>query len=55
MFENFSNCLDFSILIILSNSFCLSISNGILANIAPTILKIMVIEIPKEMNVKPLV
>ena len=41
--------------IILINSAYKSISNGILANIAPTILKIMGIEIPKEMNVKPLV
>jgi 2,3-bisphosphoglycerate-independent phosphoglycerate mutase len=41
--------------IILINSTYKSVSNGILANIAPTILKIMGIEIPKEMNVKPLV
>ena len=41
--------------IILINSAYKSVSNGILANIAPTILKIMGIEIPKEMNVKPLV
>ena len=41
--------------IILINSAYKSISNGILASIAPTILKIMGIEIPKEMNVKPLV
>ena len=41
--------------IILINSAYKSITNGILANIAPTILKIMGIEIPKEMNVKPLV
>ena len=41
--------------IILINSAYKSITNGILANIAPTILKIMGIEIPKEMNVKPIV
>ena len=41
--------------IVLINSAYKSISNGILANIAPTILKIMGIEIPNEMNVKPLV
>ena len=41
--------------IILINSAYKSVSNGILANIAPTILKIMGIETPKEMNVKPLV
>ena len=41
--------------IILINSVYKTVSNGILANIAPTILKIMGIEIPKEMNVKPLV
>ena len=41
--------------IILINSAYKSVTNGILANIAPTILKIMGIEIPKEMNVKPLV
>ena len=32
-----------------------SISNGILSNIAPTILKIMDIKIPFEMTEKPLV
>ena len=32
-----------------------NVKNGILADVAPTILKIMGIEIPKEMNVKPLV
>ena len=41
--------------IVLINSAYKTVSNGILANIAPTILKIMGIEIPKEMNVKPLV
>ena len=41
--------------IILINSVYKTVSNGILANIAPTILKIMGIKIPKEMNVKPLV
>ena len=41
--------------IILINSAYKSVSNGILANIAPTILKIMGIGIPKEMNEKPLV
>ena len=41
--------------IILINSAYKSVSNGILANIAPTILKIMRIGIPKEMNEKPLV
>ena len=41
--------------IILINSEYESISDGILGNIAPTILKIMNIEIPAEMTEKPLV
>ena len=41
--------------VILINSVYKTVSSGILANIAPTILKIMGIKIPKEMNVKPLV
>ena len=41
--------------LILINSKYKSISNGILANIAPTILKIMDIEIPSEMTEKPIV
>ena len=41
--------------LILINSKYKSISNGILANIAPTILKIMDIDIPSEMTEKPLV
>ena len=40
--------------IILINSKYKSISDGILGNIAPTILKIMDIEIPAEMTEKPL-
>ena len=41
--------------LILVNSEYKSISDGILANIAPTILKIMNIEIPSEMTQNPLV
>ena len=41
--------------LILINSEYKSISDGILANIAPTILKIMNIEIPSEMTQNPLV
>ena len=40
--------------IILINSKYKSISDGILGNIAPTILKIMDIEVPAEMTEKPL-
>jgi len=41
--------------LILINSEYKSISDGILADIAPTILKIMNIEIPSEMTQNPLV
>ena len=41
--------------LILINSEYKSISDGILSNIAPTILKIMNIEIPSEMTQNPLV
>ena len=41
--------------LILINSNYKSISSGILSNIAPTILKIMNIEIPSEMTQNPLV
>jgi len=41
--------------LILINSEYKSISDGILADIAPTILKIMNIEIPSEMTQAPLV
>ena len=41
--------------LILINSEYKSISDGILSNIAPTILKIMDIKIPSEMTEKPLV
>ena len=41
--------------LILINSGYKSVSDGILSNIAPTILKIMDIKIPSEMTEKPLV